>query len=237
MTKLFLALAVIPLAAAIDSARYAPAVLPPRATIALDASLKAADAHAKHIWRDTPAMNADRTINAFVEIALGDRRKWEFDMASNALALDRMIPDDIGGYPINYGFVPQTVSYDGDPFDALVLGPPLPSGQLVRGIAVGVLFMEDEKGLDSKVVLSTIDAAGKPRHQLTASVQRDVTAYFQRYKRYEPEAFTRVPGWGLPADGLGLVRTTRTFFRQCRDRAGSSCAIALAPRDAPAPID
>ena len=46
-------------------------------------------------------------------------------MRANRRAIDRMIPISIGGYPVNYGFVPQTVSYDGDPFDVLVLGPPL----------------------------------------------------------------------------------------------------------------
>ena len=45
-------------------------------------------------------------------------------MSTNERAIDRIIPKAIGGYPVNYGFVPQTVSYDGDPFDVLVLGPP-----------------------------------------------------------------------------------------------------------------
>ena len=49
-------------------------------------------------------------------------------MRANARAIDRMMPVDVGGYPVNYGFVPQTISYDGDPFDVLVLGPPLAGG-------------------------------------------------------------------------------------------------------------
>ena len=48
-------------------------------------------------------------------------------------------------------FVPHTVSYDGDPFDGLVLGPPLEGGRMVRGVIVGLMLMEDEKDLDSKV--------------------------------------------------------------------------------------
>ena len=76
-----------------------------------------------------------------MEISRGDRRKWEFNMRTNARAINRMIPVDIGGYPVNYGFVPQTVSYDGDPFDALVLGPPLPGGThhgLLLSLLLGV---------------------------------------------------------------------------------------------------
>ena len=93
-------------------------------------------------------------MNAYIEIARGDRQKWELDMRANERAIDRVIPESVGGYPVNYGFVPQTVSYDGDPFDVLVLGPPITGGETVRGIIVGLMYMEDEKGLDSKVVLS-----------------------------------------------------------------------------------
>ena len=195
----------LPLIADGQIALRAPAVLPAPATAALRESLQAAEPHPTHVWRDTVPFNADRTINAYIEIARGDRRKWEFDMAARARTIDRIIPEDVGGYPINYGFVPQTISYDGDPFDALVLGPPLPGGQIVRGIAVGVMFMEDEKGLDSKVVLSPLDGAGRPRYQLTESIRREVASYFRRYKQHEPGAFSRVPGWGPAADGLALV--------------------------------
>ncbi len=126
--------------------------LPATATARLASSLDAARPHPSHVWRDTPPTNADGTMNAYIEIARGDRRKWEFDINANARAIDRMIPEDVGGYPVNYGFVPQTISYDGDPFDALVLGPPLAGGTMVRGVVVGLMHMEDEKGLDSKVV-------------------------------------------------------------------------------------
>ena len=131
-----------------------PTTLPVQATTELDRSLEAASRHRLHVWRDTPPRNADGTVNGYVEIPRGDRRKWEFDMGANRRALDRTIPAEVGGYPVNYGFVPQTVSYDGDPFDVLVLGPAIEGGRLVRGVIVGVMRMEDEKGLDSKVVIS-----------------------------------------------------------------------------------
>ena len=125
-----------------------------------------------HIWRDTPPLNADGTVNGYIEIARGDRRKWEFDMRANARAIDRMMPGDVGGYPVNYGFVPQTISYDGDPFDVLVLGPPIDGGRLVRGVIVGLMFMEDEKGLDSKVVLSRLRRDGQPLYAADGRVQQ-----------------------------------------------------------------
>jgi inorganic pyrophosphatase len=178
-----------------------------------------------HQWRDTPPTNSDGTVNAYIEIARGDRRKWEFDMSTNQRAIDRMIPIAIGGYPVNYGFVPQTISYDGDPFDVLVLGPPLRDGRFVRGVAVGVMFMEDEKGLDSKIVLSPIDAAGRPVHQLTSADQTDIAGYFRRYKRDGRDTFSIVPGWGSAEQGLAFVRTTHGFFRQCATRPGRPCTL------------
>ena len=89
-------------------------------------------------------------MNAYIEIPRGDRRKWEFNMVRNARAIDRMMPESLGGYPVNYGMVPQTISYDGDPFDALVLGPAIPGGRLVRGIIVGLMLMDDETGMTQR---------------------------------------------------------------------------------------
>jgi inorganic pyrophosphatase len=204
-------------------------VLPARATAALAESLKAAAVHSKHVWRDTAPMNDDRTVNAYIEIARGDRRKWEFDMGANVREIDRMIPVDIGGYPVNYGFVPQTISYDGDPFDVLVLGPEIPGGRLVRGVIVGVMFMEDEKGLeskvDSKVVLSRTGRDGRPLHELTDAVRREIGDYFNEYKKHEPGAFSNVPGWGSAAEGLAYVTTTHAFFKDCQGRAATPCAL------------
>jgi inorganic pyrophosphatase len=199
--------------------------LPATATRSLATSLKASSSVAKHVWRDTPPVNDDRTMNAYIEIARGDRRKWEFDIAANARKIDRVIPAAIGGYPVNYGYVPQTISSDGDPFDALVLGPPIAGGRVVRGIVVGVMFMEDEKGPDSKVVLSPVNPEGRARHALTAAVQKEIGDYFKRYKQGQPGAFSKVPGWGTIAEGLTHVTTTHAYFLRCRDRAGESCTV------------
>ena len=84
-----------------QTAGPAPEVLPAAATTKLSASLAAAKAHQAHVWRDTRPWNDDGTVNGYIEIAQGDRRKWELDIAKNARAIDRMIPESLGGYPIN----------------------------------------------------------------------------------------------------------------------------------------
>jgi inorganic pyrophosphatase len=219
-----LCLGVLPLLLAAEPQQAPPVLSAPAATQLVE-NLKKASAHGKHIWRDTPPFNDDGTINAYIEISRGDRRKWEFDMRLNRRAIDRVMPRGVGGYPVNYGFVPQTISYDGDPFDALVLGPALPAGVVVRALIVGLMYMEDEAGLDSKVVLSLSEPDGRPRHAITDSIRRDIDGYFSRYKRHEPGKFSRVPGWGDASIGLAYVETTHAFFHECRSGAGSPCAL------------
>jgi inorganic pyrophosphatase len=206
-------------------AQQHPKELPAVATAQLARSLAEAASHQRHLWRDSPAFNADGTVNGYIEIARGDRRKYEFDMSRNSRAIDRVIAKDVGGYPVNYGFVPQTVSYDGDPFDVLVLGPPLAAGKIVRGVIVGLMYMEDEKGLDSKVVLSPVAADGRAKYTLTPENRNAIADYFRRYKRGEPGKFSKVPGWGTVAEARDLVATTHAFFRQCSTQAGIACRL------------
>jgi inorganic pyrophosphatase len=206
--------------------------LPPPAVVQLARSLEEASRHRRHVWRDIPPFNADGTINAYIEIPRGDRRKWEFDMRANARAIDRVMPVEVGGYPVNYGFVPQTIAPDGDPFDALVLGPPLRGGRIVPGVIVGLMHMADEKGPDSKVVLSEGGPRGAAGQALTPADQDRIASYFRRYKQHETGKFSAVPGWASAADGRAHVEATHAFFRECRDVTGSPCRlprIELAP--------
>jgi inorganic pyrophosphatase len=223
-------LLVVALILALQAAIVPPATLPPSASAKLRESLNAAKVHAQHLWRDTPPLDLSRRsspegsgaeaegalLNGYIEIPLGGRQKFELDMAKNAPVLDRLIPEKIGGYPVNYGIVPQTVSYDGDPFDVLVLGPAIPTGQLVKGVIVGLMHMHDETGLDSKVVISRVGSDGKPLHQLTDADRQRMADYFNRYKRDDddPKTFATVPGWGTAAEGLAFVRMTHEFFLQ-----------------------
>jgi inorganic pyrophosphatase len=215
-----LLLLLLPVGVAAQVGGSPPAVLPALATAQLAESLKAAKPQTMHRWRDTPPVNADGTVNGYIEIPRGEKRKYEFDMSANSRRIDRVMPDTLGGYPVNYGFVPQSVSYDGDPFDILVLGPALPGGEFVKGAIVGVMFMEDEKGHDSKVVVSPLDPRGKPLYSLTDADMKRIGDYFARYKEHEPGKFSRVSGWGTAAQGLAYVRITHEFFRKCASVAG-----------------
>jgi inorganic pyrophosphatase len=206
----------------------APTVLPATASIRLMESFKAASAFRDHVWRDTSSL-AGNLINGYIEIPMGELTKYEFDMGTNTRKVDRVMPDSLGGYPVNYGYVPQTVSFDGDPFDVLVLGPALPGGELVKGVIVGLMLMEDEKGLDSKVVISPVDENGKAKYALTPEDQARIGEYFNAYKAKDddPKTWSKVPGWGTAEDGLTYVLTTAAFFQQCRVHTDRPCSVVL----------
>ena len=219
-------LTVVLLALCLAGQPAAPMELPAPAAANLVQSLSKAAPHQQHEWRDRPPM-LNGLVNAYIEIPLGERRKYEFDMAKNSRFIDRLMSGRVGGYPVNYGFVPQTVSYDGDPFDVLVLGPALPGGKIVTGVIVGLMQMEDEKGLDSKLVISRAGPDGKPLHQLTDQDRRRMAAFFNRYKEEDddPKTFAKVPGWGSADDGLSYILTTHAFFTKCRNTAGKACRV------------
>ena len=104
--------------------------------------------------REIPAgRNPPSDINVFIEIPLGGVPvKYELDKKSGALMVDRFLHTAMF-YPGNYGFIPQTLSEDGDPIDVLVIAPvAVVSGAIIRCRPVGALLMEDQAGLDEKVI-------------------------------------------------------------------------------------
>lgn len=195
-------------------ARETTAALPPapaQLREKLAASLTAARAHQNSPWRDATPLNGDDTLNGYVEIPRGESAKWEFRIALNRLEVDRMIPPELGGYPTNYGFIPRTISYDGDPADVLVLGPPLKNGELVSGRVLALMRMIDNGDLDSKIVIAPLDERGRPRYALEETDRDRLTRFFDTYKRHEGKV-TQVTGWGTEAEARAFLRATSGFY-------------------------
>ena len=97
--------------------------------------------------------NTPEDVNVIIEIPqCGFPVKYEMDKASGAMFVDRFLHTSMI-YPGNYGFIPHTLSADGDPCDVLVVGQsPVIPGAIIRSRPVGVLLMEDEKGVDEKIL-------------------------------------------------------------------------------------
>lgn len=191
------------------------ALLPP-APAGLDQRVagykEAARKYPQHPWRDIAPLNADGTANGYIEISRGESTKWEFRIPLNTREVDRMIPPELGGYPVNYGFLPQTVSYDGDPADVLVLGPPIEGGQVVKGRILALMKMIDSGDVDSKVVITRLDTDGRPMHPLTEDDKRRMTQFFDTYKKHEGKV-TKVTGWADRHAARQFLEHTHGFFR------------------------
>lgn len=147
--------------------------------------------------RDVP-----NEINVIIEIPMhGEPVKYELDKETGAMCVDRFISTAMF-YPANYGYIPQTLSNDGDPVDVLVLTPvPLLSGSVIRCRPIGLLKMTDESGIDAKLLAVPISKVSKmyetvetykdlPQHLLLT-----IKHFFEHYKDLEANKWVKIEGW------------------------------------------
>ena len=150
----------------------------------------------------TPGKDVPTAFNVIIEIPMNaDPIKYEVDKETGAMFVDRFMSTAMH-YPCNYGYIPRTLSDDGDPSDVLVLSPmPLITGVVVRCRPIGMLKMEDEAGGDAKILAVPIDklsslyrAIQSPR-DLPELTTRQIAHFFEHYKDLEPGKWVRVSTW------------------------------------------
>ena len=153
----------------------------------------------------TPGNNVPEFFNVIIEIPMNaDPVKYEVDKASGAIFVDRFMSTSMH-YPSNYGYVPKTISGDGDPVDVLVITPvPLIPGVVVTCRAIGILKMEDEAGMDGKVLAVPIDRVlslysrwQKPE-DLSPARLKTIAHFFEHYKDLEEGKWVKILGWEGP---------------------------------------
>ena len=146
--------------------------------------------------------------NVIIEIPMhADPIKYEVDKETGAVFVDRFMSTAMH-YPCNYGYIPQTLSDDGDPCDVLVLSPvPLLTGVVVRCRPIGMLKLDDEAGGDEKILAVPIDrlsslyrSVRSPR-DLPEIQTRQIAHFFEHYKDLEPGKWVRVGSWVEAGDG------------------------------------
>lgn len=141
-------------------------------------------------------------VNAIIEVPLGGQPiKYELDKESGAMFVDRFLYTAMR-YPCNYGFLPHTLSDDGDPTDIMVVGQrALVPGCVVRARPVGVLLMEDEAGMDEKIVavphqtLTRFYDNIETYQDLPQILQDRIAHFFGHYKDLEEDKWVKVLGW------------------------------------------
>jgi inorganic pyrophosphatase len=152
-------------------------------------------------------------FDVIVEIPQGSRNKYEMDHASGRIRLDRMLFTSTR-YPLDYGFIPDTLAEDGDPLDALVmLEEPTFPGCYVHARPVAVFWMHDEHGPDAKILTVPADdprsRAIQDLDDVPAHLRDEIGHFFDIYKEIEPGKSTDTRGWQGRAAAEQVVKDAR----------------------------
>jgi len=171
--------------------------------------------------RVTSGKDVPNDINVIIEIpAHSDPVKYEVDKETGAMFVDRFMNTAMH-YPCNYGYVPHTLSNDGDPVDVLVVTPvPLIFGSVIRCRPVGVLKMTDESGDDAKVLAVPIDKLCRSYHKMRAledvspALLEQVAHFFEHYKDLDEGKWVRVEGWGDVEDAKREILASVEMYQK-----------------------
>ena len=156
--------------------------------------------------------NPPDDVNVIIEVPIGGEPiKYEMDKAAGTLVVDRFLHTPMR-YPGNYGFVPHTLSEDGDPIDVLVANTrPIAPGAVINVRPVGVLKMQDEAGGDEKVIAVPVPKLTKRyEHVMNYTDMPEITLqqirhFFEHYKDLEPGKWVKVLGWGDAAEAKRMI--------------------------------
>jgi len=155
---------------------------------------------------------APQDINVIIEIAQGAAPvKYEIEKASGALFVDRFLGTSMC-YPANYGFVPHTLSGDGDPCDVLVVTPiPVLAGSVIRCRPIGALLMEDESGQDEKILAVPVEKLSLSYQNihsytdLPSILIQQIEHFFTHYKDLEKGKWVKIIQWVGKKEAENLI--------------------------------
>ncbi|CDM24369.1 Inorganic pyrophosphatase [Castellaniella defragrans 65Phen] len=162
-------------------------------------------------------------FNVVIEIPMNaDPVKYEVDKASGAVFVDRFMLTAMH-YPCNYGYIPQTLSEDGDPVDVLVIAPfPVQVGSVIRCRALGVMNMEDEAGKDAKLLARPVDKLYPPYRQIESTADllpeelQRIQHFFEHYKDLEKGKWVKVQGWSGVDAAKQEIRASVERYEQAK---------------------
>ena len=156
--------------------------------------------------------NAPHEVNVIIEVPIGGEPiKYEMDKEAGALVVDRFLYTSMR-YPGNYGFIPHTLSDDGDPCDVIIVNTrAIIPGAIMAVRPVGVLLMEDESGGDEKIIAVPSNKLTKRYEKITnytdlPQITLDqIQHFFEHYKDLEPGKWVKVVRWGDAAEARSLI--------------------------------
>ncbi len=156
--------------------------------------------------------NPPNDINVIIEVPIGGEPiKYEMDKESGALFVDRFLYTAMR-YPGNYGFIPHTLSGDGDPCDVLIANArALAPGSVISVRPVGVLIMEDEAGQDEKIIAVPSTKITRRYERVENYVDlpeitlKQIEHFFEHYKDLEPNKWVKIVRWGDKEEAIRLI--------------------------------
>lgn len=145
----------------------------------------------------TAGKNPPEEVNVFIEISQGSSIKYELDKQSGVVMVDRFAYTAMF-YPFNYGFIPQTHAEDGDPVDVLLISTyPVAPGTVIPARPIGMLEMEDEEGIDTKIIalptkkVDPFFSNVEDIAQLPDATKNLIKHFFDHYKELEPKKWVK----------------------------------------------
>jgi inorganic pyrophosphatase len=167
--------------------------------------------------------NPPEDVNVIIEVAIGGEPiKYEMDKEAGTLVVDRFLYTPMR-YPGNYGFVPHTLSEDGDPIDVLVANTrPIIPGAVINVRPVGVLKMEDDGGGDEKIIavpspkLTQRYVNVKNYTDMPTITLEQIQHFFEHYKDLEPGKWVKLLGWGDAAEAKAFIAAAIERARQSK---------------------
>ncbi len=156
--------------------------------------------------------NPPEDINVIVEVPVGGEPvKYEMDKDAGTMVVDRILYTSMR-YPGNYGFVPHTLSDDGDPLDVLIANSrPLVPGCVINCRPVGVLFMRDEAGGDEKLIAVPSSSVSAMYNDINSIAdlpdikRKQISHFFERYKDLEDGKWVKIDRWGDAEEAKKMI--------------------------------
>jgi inorganic pyrophosphatase len=160
---------------------------------------------------------SDESFACIVEIPKGSRNKYEWDHERDALVLDRFLFSSVV-YPTDYGFIPETLSLDGDPLDVMVcVSEPTFPGCMIDVKPIALFRMEDDKGLDDKVLSVPLRDPGwnklETLEEVPEQLRNEIAHFFSIYKNLEQKPVS-VEGWFSRQEAVEEIRASRERYRE-----------------------
>lgn len=154
-----------------------------------------------NIQKLTSGKNPPSEVNVFIEIPKDGNIKYELDKDSGVIFVDRFLYTAMS-YPFNYGFIPNTLADDGDPVDVIVLSEQtIMPGVVVPSVVIGMLEMEDEAGIDTKILavptekIDPLFGTYKDITDVPEATKNKIRHFFENYKTLEPNKWVKIKNW------------------------------------------